>query len=220
MPAKYSLDRKIEALNLLDQHDGDLYLVKSRLKIPLKVLKGWRADQDNLRRSYEDRQYHYSAKLKLELLQDMRETSRDIMKKIKSGDHEGIAVSQLAYTLSVLLNQANQLEGNFEDAADPQEGTEQANRIRFVYEDNAQDVPPWADGDPQELGLLESLIARTALEEAGIGADLHFESLPPEAQALPEGRLDLENAESILEQSDKRRQTPKRGRNRPKRGAD
>ena len=97
MQASYTLDTKIEALNLLDRHDGDFHRVRPLLEIPLKTLRGWRVDQDKLRRRYEDRQYRHFANIKLELLKDMFETSRDIMKKIKSGDHEGTAVSQLAY---------------------------------------------------------------------------------------------------------------------------
>ncbi|MCY4539983.1 MAG: hypothetical protein OXE52_17345, partial [Chloroflexi bacterium] len=88
MQASYTLDTKIEALNLLDRHDGDFQLVRSLLEIPLKTLRGWRADEDKFRRIYEDRQYRHFANIKLELLKDMFETSRDIMKKIKSGDHE------------------------------------------------------------------------------------------------------------------------------------
>ena len=37
MPNNYKLDQKIEALNLLDQHDDDFHLVKEQLKIPTKT---------------------------------------------------------------------------------------------------------------------------------------------------------------------------------------
>ena len=133
MQASYTLDTKIDALNLLDLHDGDFQLVRSLLEIPLKTLRGWRVDQDKLRRRYEDRQYRYFANLKLELLKDMFETSRDIMKKIKSGEHEGSAVSKLAYALSTLLNQANQLEDSFEDLPpNPQPEAEEPNCIGYA----------------------------------------------------------------------------------------
>ena len=91
MPTKYSLDTKIEALNLLDQLDGDFHLVKSRLDIPLKTIRGWRSSEEELRQRFEDRQYRHFANLKLTLLKDMLETSCDIMKTIKSGENEGIA---------------------------------------------------------------------------------------------------------------------------------
>ena len=87
MPATYTLDMKIEALNLLDQHDGDFRLVTSRLGVPVKTLRGWLADQDKHRRRFEDRLCRRFANIKLELLKDIYETSRDIMKKIRSGDH-------------------------------------------------------------------------------------------------------------------------------------
>ena len=81
MPPKYNLDTKIEALNLLDQHDGDFHLVKAQLNIPVKTLRGWRSDQDNLRLQYDDRQYRHNANRKLELINDMYESAGDIMKK-------------------------------------------------------------------------------------------------------------------------------------------
>ena len=62
MQASYTLDTKIEALNLLDLHDGDFQLVRSLIEIPLKTLRGWRTDQDKLRRRYEDRQYCHFAR--------------------------------------------------------------------------------------------------------------------------------------------------------------
>ena len=215
MQASYTLDTKIEALNLLDRHDGDFQLVRSLLEIPLKTLRGWRVDQDKLRRRFEDRQYRHFANIKLELLKDMFETSRDIMKKIKSGDHEGSAVSQLAYALSTLLNQANQLEDSFEDLPpNPQNETEQANRIGYAYDDNPQDGPPKAVEDPQQPRPPQSLGVRAALEQIGIGTNQDPESPPPGAQMLLIDRPHLQNNEANLARSGKKRKAPKRRRHR------
>ena len=218
MPPNYSLDTKIEALNLLDQHDGDLYLVKDRHGIPFKTLRGWRANEDEFRHKYENRQYRHFANLKLELLKDMFETSRDIMKKIKTGDHEGTAVSQLAYTLATLLSQAKQLEDSFEDLApNPQYPEERANRIEYVYDDKVQDAPPWTDRNPEKPGSLQSIGLREALGQIGIGANRHPESRPPRTQTLLVDRPQLSNGEPNLARSGKRRQTPKRRRHRQNR---
>ena len=220
MQASYTLDTKIEALNLLDLHDGDFQRVKSLLEVPLKTLRGWRADQDKLRRRYEDRQYRHFANLKLELLKDMFETSRDIMKKIKSGDHEGSVVSQLSYALSTLLNQANQLEESFEDLPpDPQNQAEAPNRIGYAYDDNPQDDPPNAAADPQEPRPPQSLGVPAALERIGIGANQDPESPPPEAQMLLIDRLHLQNSAINSARSGKKRKSPKKRRRRAKRRA-
>ena len=138
MPATYSLDTKIEALNLLDQLDDDFQRVKDRLQDPAQDLKGLALQRNpNSEAVSKDRQYRHFANIKLELLTDMFETSRDIMKKIKSGEHGGIGVSQLAYVLNTLLHHSKQLEQNFQDRApDAQMETEQPNRIRFIDEHN------------------------------------------------------------------------------------
>ncbi|MCY4539972.1 MAG: hypothetical protein OXE52_17290 [Chloroflexi bacterium] len=220
MQASYTLDTKIEALNLLDLHDGDFRCVRPLLEIPLKTLRGWRADQDKLRRRYEDRQYRYFANLKLELLKDMFETSCDIMKKIKSGDHEGSTASQLVYALSTLLNQANQLEDSFEDLPpNPQNETEQANRIGYAYDDNPQHNPPQAVELPQQPRPPQSLGIRAALEKIGIGTNPHPESPPPAAQTLLIDRPHLQNREAKVARSGKKRKGPKKRRRRAKRRA-
>ncbi|MCY4071845.1 MAG: hypothetical protein OXG60_11155, partial [Chloroflexi bacterium] len=68
MQAAYTLDTRIEALNLLNRLDGDFQRVKERLKIPLKTLRGWRASEWELRRRFENREYRHFANIKLELL--------------------------------------------------------------------------------------------------------------------------------------------------------
>ena len=222
MLASYTLDTKIEALNLLDRHDGDFNLVKSILEIPLKTLRAWRADHVKLRNRYDDRQYRYFATIKLELLQDMWETSRDIMKKIKSGAHDGVPLSKLVYTLNTLLNHANKLEDNFEDLTpEGQNEAEQPNRIRYVYEDEAGEAPPpWTGGEPQKSGLRQSVGGvRAALERMGIGANQDPESPPLGAQTLLPGLPHIQNSESKPAQPAKRPKVSKKRRRRPKRRA-
>ncbi|MCY4540439.1 MAG: hypothetical protein OXE52_19645 [Chloroflexi bacterium] len=220
MQASYTLDTKIEALNLLDLHDGDFQLVRSLLEIPLKTLRGWRTNEDKLRRRFEDRQYRHFANIKLELLKDMFETSRDIMKKIKSGDHEGSTASQLVYALSTLLNQANQLEDSFEDLPpNPQNPEEVPNRIEIVYDDQAQDAPPEAAADPQQPRPPQSVGLRAALEQIGIGSNQDPESLPPGALTLLMDRLHLQNSAANSPRSGKKPKGPKRRRRRAKRKA-
>ena len=220
MQASYTLDTKIEALNLLDLHDGDFHRVRPLLNIPLKTLRGWRVDQDKLRRRFEDRQYRHFANIKLELLKDMFETSRDIMKKIKSGDHEGTAVSQLVYALNTLLNQANQLEDSFEDLPpNPQNEAEESNRIGYAYDDNAQDDPPKAVELPQLPRPPQSVGVRAALEKLGIGTNQDPESPPPGALTLLMDRLHLQNSVANSPRSGKKRKGPKKHRRRQKRKA-
>ena len=172
MPATYTLDTRIEALNLLNQLDGDFQAVKERLKIPLKTLRGWRASEWELRRRFENREYRHFANIKLELLRDMLETARDTMKQLKSGEREGLTVSQLAYTLSTLLNQAHRLEESFEDLPpDAQMETEQPNRIRFIYEDELPDDPPPATENPVKPGAPQNMSVREKLRQLGVRAD-------------------------------------------------
>lgn len=221
IPPDYNLNTKIEALNLLDQHDSDFHLVKGRLGIPVKTLRGWRVDQEKLRRQYDDQQYRYFANIKLELLNDMFETSRDIMKKIKSGSHEGVAVSQLAYTLSTLLNHCKQLEETFEDlASNTQETEEQPNRIEYVYDGKVHNAPPWSERNPEKSRSVQSVGVRAALGQIGVGKKRHSESGPSRAETLLVGGPDLPNGEPSLAGSEKQRQKSRGRKNKRERTPD
>lgn len=220
MQATYSLDRKIEALNLLDQLDNDFDRVKSRLEIPLKTLKGWLADAEKLRHKYGDRQFRHFANIKLELLGDMLESSRDIMKRIKFGDHEGITLSQLAYTLSALLNHSKQLEDVFDSlASDTQNESEQPNRIRFVYHEDLPFAPPWADENPAEPGALQTISLQEDLGHIVIEDQRHSEDGAPGSHAPPVDRTEKSHDRPNLARSRRRRKAREKRRRRQKRTA-
>ena len=53
MPNRYSLDRKIEALDLIDRYAGDMRLVREMLCIPQPTLARWRRREAELRRRHK-----------------------------------------------------------------------------------------------------------------------------------------------------------------------
>lgn len=213
MPKQYQLDSKIEALNLLDRHDGDLPLVSNLMQIPVKTLRRWRAEEAELRLQFDNRQYRHFANIKLELLNDMFETCRDLMKNIKADNLQQTSVSQRAYTLTTLFNHATQLEDLFEDL-EPNPQNEGHNRIRFVQDDNLPRATPRPETSPKRPRPLQSTGLRQALGQIGIGADRHPDRRSSPAQALLVDRANLPNGQSNLARSKKQRQTPKRRRNR------
>ncbi|MCY4537321.1 MAG: hypothetical protein OXE52_03730, partial [Chloroflexi bacterium] len=129
-------------------------------------------------------------------------------------------VSKLAYALSTLLNQANQLEESFEDLPpNPQHPEGVPNRIEIVYDDNPQHDPPEAVELPQQPRPPQSLDIRAALEQIGIGTDQVPESPPPGAQTPLMDRPRLQNREAKVARSGKNRKGLKKRRRRAKRKA-
>ena len=167
MSKEYTLDQKIEALNLLDQLDGDVHRGRKQLGIPVKTLRGWRGDSDTLRRKFDQRQFRHFANIKQSLLNDMLATAQDIMETIKSGDHPGIAVSQLTNAVDTLLRNAKQLEENYVRVA--LDAGDSPNRTEYVYDHKVQDAAPWTAGDPEQPGSLQSPGVRAALGQIGVG---------------------------------------------------
>ena len=209
MPATHTLNTKIEALNLLDLHDGDFNLVKSRLGIPLNTLRRWLVDEIQLRLQYDNRQYRYFARIKLELLNDFLEFSRDTMNKMMTGDLDGHTLSQLTYVLSSLLNQAKHLEKSFEDLPpNPETDTEQANRIRYVYEEDLGAAPPWADEAPEQPNRM-----RYVYEEDLGAAPPHADETPEQPSPTQSSGAELSDAWLDLTRSGK---GPKKSKRRPK----
>ncbi|MCY4021098.1 MAG: hypothetical protein OXG39_16935 [Chloroflexi bacterium] len=187
MPATHTLDTKIEALNLLNLHDGDLKLVNSRLGIPIRTMRGWLLDEQQLRLQYYDRQYHHFANIKFKLLNKFLVFSLDTMEKLMTGDLGDHTLSQLTYVLSTLLNQAARLEKSFEDLPpDLESDAEQPNRIRYVYEDEPGADPPPADANPPQPDPIPSSEQRAAPDNiAGMGLDQDPEGGAPETEAPP-----------------------------------
>ncbi len=71
MSRRYSLETKLDALNQLDQHDGDAALVSDVLEIPLATLRSWLAKESELRRAYDLRRQRQYEGLKRELQSDI-----------------------------------------------------------------------------------------------------------------------------------------------------
>ena len=220
MSASYTLDAKIAALDLLTQFDDDFNRVKAKLEIPLKKLRGWRADETRLRHKYEDRQYRYISNIKLHLLVDMVEFARDIMTKLKSGDREDGSLSQLTYTLGTLLTHAGKLEQNFEYLPqDPGDAPEPPNRIEYIYDGGFHDVPPWENAIVEESLPPQNSGLRAALEQFGIGGHPEPDNGPPGANTLLFGDPQLPDSPPDPPRPAKQRQRPKRRRHKSKRKA-
>ncbi|MCY4070554.1 MAG: hypothetical protein OXG60_04605, partial [Chloroflexi bacterium] len=164
--------------------------------------------------------YRHFANIKLELLRDMLETSRDIMKQLKSGEYKGATVSQLTYTLSTLLNQAHRLEESFEDLPpDAQLETEEPNRMRFIYEEDLPDAPAPAAESPGEPDAPQRMSVRERLRQIGVWADPEPEVGPPGAEELLEALSLLSDDEGDPERSGEGGQTAKKRRPKPKQTA-
>ena len=63
MSRRYHLDSKIDALNQIDQLDGDLAHVSQSLDIPVRTLENWRESEADLRRDYRKRQGRHNDRL-------------------------------------------------------------------------------------------------------------------------------------------------------------
>ena len=79
MKRRYTLDAKINALNHIDQNDGDLQGAAKELKISAKTLEKWRAAEESLRAQYRARQTRHLERLQFDLQIKMIERCHAIL---------------------------------------------------------------------------------------------------------------------------------------------
>ena len=82
MSRRYSLLTKINALNEIDEHDGDLARVSEFLEIPPRTLQRWLRDEKDLRRAYRTKLRRQRDRVTLDLQSDMLARSQSILARL------------------------------------------------------------------------------------------------------------------------------------------
>ena len=166
MPRRYSLKTKINALNEVDEHDGDVARVSEFLEIPTRTLQGWLGVEEDLRRRYRQKQKRQRDRLTLDLHFAMLERGKSILSRMDAEALSKAPLNQLATALGSLVNHALKLEEVIEEI---DEGEEQVIRWEFYYDDAVQDSPPWAGASAGSPGALQGGRLRSALGQDRAG---------------------------------------------------
>jgi len=166
MTRRYSLKSKIEALNEIDEHDGEVGRVSEFLEIPARTLRGWLQDEDALRRAYRGRLKRQRDRLKLDLQLEMLKRGQSILARMDAETLAKAPLNQLASALGSLVSHAMKLEEVIDEI---DEGEEKVVRFEFFYDGQVQDAPPWAErGDGQPRAFQGGRL-RPALGQDGAG---------------------------------------------------
>ena len=104
MNRRYSLRSKIEALNEIDEHDGEVARVSEFLEIPARTLRGWLQDEEALRRAYRGRLKRQRERAKLDLQLEMLKRGRSH----SGADGRGDAIEGAAQSIGQRLGQPGQ----------------------------------------------------------------------------------------------------------------
>ncbi len=166
MTRRYSLSTKINALNEVDEHDGDVARVSEFLEIPTRTLQGWLGVEDDLRRRYRQKQKRQRDRLTLDLQFEMLERGKSILARMDAEALSKAPLNQLATALGSLVNHALKLEEAVEEI---DEGEEQVIRFEYYYDGQVQDAPPWAGASAGSPGALQGGRLRTALGQDRAG---------------------------------------------------
>ena len=165
MPKRYRLENKIDALNLLDQLDGDLQRVKSRLNIPVKTLQKWSAGEDQLRNQFLGRQDRRFDRLLSDLHLKLLERGLDILDHLTGDALADASATQLAYALNAVVSHAIKLE-EIAYQLDQAAATENQNdsiRVEFASDGQTHPRAPRANGNPEPPSPLQNSRLRTPM---------------------------------------------------------
>ncbi len=141
MNRRYSIDTKIDALNLIDEHDGNVTPISESLEIPLGTLHGWLRNEATLRKKHSLRRQRQSERLTVSLQLEMLERSKAILKQMNNETLEKAPLNQLASALGSLISHALKLEEVIEEIDEDQE---KVIRFEYYYDGQVQEAPPWA----------------------------------------------------------------------------
>lgn len=196
MARRYTLDTKIDALNQLDQLDGDILLGSETLKIPVGTLRHWLRDEDDLRRSHSDKQERHLSRLKAELQTNMLEKGLDIVARMDDETLDKAPLNQLATALGALVNHALKLE---EDIDDNHEQDEKIVRFQFVSGDRITRTPPWTVESTRESSTAQDSSVRETMGQNGTGKNNHAHRDAVSRDAWLVAHPNLSDVESGLE---------------------
>ena len=173
MSRRYSLKTKINALNEIDEHDGDVARVAEFLEIPARTLQRWLHNEDDLRRRYRLKRQRQRDRLTLDLQFEMLERGKTILARLDAETLSKAPLNQLATALGSLVNHALKLEEAVEDL---DEGEEKVVRFEFYYDGQVQDAPPWSGasaGTPRAVqsGRLREALGKDRAGQNGASAE-------------------------------------------------
>ena len=203
MSRRYALKTKINALNEIDEHDGDVARVSEFLEIPARTLSGWLRAEDELRRRYRWRLKRQRERLTLDLQYEMLQRGKSILAQMDAETLSKAPLNQLASALGSLVGQALKLEEVIEDLDEPEE---EVVRFEFYYDGQVQDAPPWAGaraGRPRAVqgGRLRAALGQDRAGQNGAAAELR----PAEETGLVAGANAHDGEPSLARSENERR---------------
>ena len=172
MEFRNALEAKIDALDTIDQHDGDIAAVSAALRIPERDLRDWLADEARLRRAYGLRRQRQVDRLALDLQYDMLNRAGTILHLLKDDTLTKAPLNQLASAAGSLVSYALKLADAIEEI-DEEEEKEQVIRFEFNSDGQRQDFPHWADSREEALRAIQSGGLRPPLGQDRAGQNGH-----------------------------------------------
>ncbi|GEM_PF-1153201 len=199
MARRYTLDTQIDALNKLDQLDGDILLASDALTIPAGTLRKWLKKEADIRRTHREKQRRHLARLKVDLQTNMLERGIAIVARMDDETLDKAPLNQLASALGALVNHALKLEEDI-DEYDEQEETEKVIRFEYYYDGAVQDAPPWSGASEGKPRAVQGGRLRETLGENGTRKDTTIGERHQTRDAWVVARPDLSNVDSTLEE--------------------
>lgn len=170
MPRQYSLKEKVDALNAIDDCDGNVRLTAKNLEIPYETLKSWRGQSGDLRKQYRKKLFGQFEALKVELHVQMLARGLKIVEAMSAETIQNAPLSQLGTALNTLVNYALKLEEAIVED-DEQEDNEKVIRIEYLYNGELHRTPPWAENGDEQPNAVQDYRVWEKMGKNRVGQD-------------------------------------------------
>ena len=118
MKKHYSLEQKIDALNLIQRLDDNVPAASKKLRISKTTLYLWREDEALLRHDYEHRRRQERSQLAADLQMKMLKRAKALLIHMTDKTFKDVPLHQLAYALGSLIRHARKLSDLIEENHD------------------------------------------------------------------------------------------------------
>ncbi len=203
MARRYSLERKVKALNQIERQEGDIRRAGDVLGIPAETLRAWQRQEEELRRQYRKQSRGEWNRRLFDLQQEMLERSVAIMEQLDEERLAEASLNQLASALGNLVSQVLKLEEVIKKIDD---GKGHTTRFQYYYDGQLHKAPPWADASEDKLRAFQDRRLRETLGEDGAWQDYFTGERANGGQARLVAGADLSDGEPGLAGSESGRE--------------
>jgi len=163
----YTLKQKIQALDCVARHGGDLAQAQAEVNIPRATLKKWQRQADAIYTDYHAHLQRESQHKMVRAQFHLAEKTLDLVNALTPELIANAPLNQIATALNAVTDRYIKLS----QLTHPENDERQVITVEFKTDDTISASPPWADASDNEPRALQSGELRATMGQDGTRED-------------------------------------------------